>query len=532
MGILMSDAGNRRRRRKKIDASAVFHTAADVHEALEIAEYLKAEGIVDLFRGQTRSYPPLPSVLRPGVDRSDASLRLSIFADWVDRTPALSSLHGNSDLILAVAQHYGLKTPFLDFSTDPQVAAFFASDGASGLVSDPRYEPACIIAVNREAFINSWSDINERAVNQAMDQITRIVEVDVRNLWRLQSQKGVFIDIRADATLLEMFSGFVRIFFPNSGPVSIIDRGKIYPSEKSHLENYLDQFLLFEDYDRRSTALDKVFVLINPPSEEDQSERFLGITSYFVDDAFPPVHGSWVGIDRDLWNEEPNEAYVATVTGEVVTIVIETDRDPLEVRATITSEITKLLEKPYVRATSFGWKIVRLDGTDVSIDDEMCDVDENDEYPQILCGTVTRYLWDGIRRLPYTDRQVTQCMSNYLTIAACGWEEAMPALWGETTGVEFESGPVRLRCCVAEATLLRCVREDFLDYVAEGRRKQLESRGKTGFLGVLLEPQRLFKYPEFVAMFVEEILPAQAVFRFEGDTFAFNPLALEVFGAT
>src|SRR6516162_9251618 len=105
------------------------HYCKTATSAIKLAEELKARGEYDIFRGQRHTFDIRPSISREGVDREAASRRLNEFADWVHRTPDLSSLHGNLDAILAVAQHYGIQTPLLDFSYSPQVAGFFATDG-------------------------------------------------------------------------------------------------------------------------------------------------------------------------------------------------------------------------------------------------------------------------------------------------------------------------------------------------------------------------------------------------------------------
>jgi hypothetical protein len=92
-----------------------IHHVKDVWSAIEIAEELKQSGEYDLFRGQPHTFDIAPSILREGVDKKSAKQKVANFSHWVHQTPELSSLHGKNEAILAVAQHYGIKTPIIRF---------------------------------------------------------------------------------------------------------------------------------------------------------------------------------------------------------------------------------------------------------------------------------------------------------------------------------------------------------------------------------------------------------------------------------
>jgi FRG domain len=140
--------------------------------------------------------------------------RLSHFYGWVRQTPELASLHNNLDFFHAVAQHYRLPTTLLDFTFDPEVAGFFASHGARAAPLPGALRFSCIICANSERLTRSREDINQRHRDREGTELVRLVTVDVRNLWRLQAQKGLFLDIHVDANLLEMFSLLLHIEFP------------------------------------------------------------------------------------------------------------------------------------------------------------------------------------------------------------------------------------------------------------------------------------------------------------------------------
>jgi len=51
------------------------------------------------------------------------------FLGWTKATEGLEALASNDDAAIAVAQHYGFATHFIDFTTEPSVAGYFASEG-------------------------------------------------------------------------------------------------------------------------------------------------------------------------------------------------------------------------------------------------------------------------------------------------------------------------------------------------------------------------------------------------------------------
>ena len=144
-------------------------------------------------------------------------------------------------LVGAVAQHYGMKTPLLDFTHSPDVAGFFATDGGQN------GDTGTIICINRQRFVESWADINNRYIASTGSSLVSIVEIDVKNLWRLQAQSGLFLRYHVDSTMLEMFSFMLHIYFPQKAGTIILESARIYPKEKTHLEVMLDQQLSHRD---------------------------------------------------------------------------------------------------------------------------------------------------------------------------------------------------------------------------------------------------------------------------------------------
>src|SRR5271166_3562894 len=108
------------------------HRVSDVEEAIELAERFRQDGAYTWFRGQTKPWPPHTTMARAHM-AGEAQLRLAWdrflrLLSFMDVHPELRQIRENQNAFLAVAQHYGIPTPYLDFTTEPAIAGFFACD--------------------------------------------------------------------------------------------------------------------------------------------------------------------------------------------------------------------------------------------------------------------------------------------------------------------------------------------------------------------------------------------------------------------
>ena len=86
---------------------------------------------------------------------NEARQKADNFATWVKQTPGLEDIASNDDKIIAVAQHYGLATTLLDFTTEPAVAGYFAADGGP----PPEGMNSCIICINLDEAFTIWDSM-------------------------------------------------------------------------------------------------------------------------------------------------------------------------------------------------------------------------------------------------------------------------------------------------------------------------------------------------------------------------------------
>jgi len=495
------------------------HYCRTAASAVKLAERLKKSGDFDLFRGQRHTFRITPSIFRPGVDRVTARRKLNKFAGWVHNTPDLGSLHGNDDAILAVAQHYGIRTPLLDFSFSPQVAGFFATHG--GVEGDM----GTIICINRRRFIESWSDINERHVASEGFPLTRVVEIDVRNLWRLQAQSGLFILCQVDPTMLEMFSYMLHIYFPQRSHTTILEEDRVYPKEKSHLEVLLDQYFLIDTYEERSRGLELIF---GPPvitiSEEEADSH---VQSYFRPEGGQGHHDSWTSDYAKAWQIEPDERFLPDNRYRAVTIVIDDCSTTEKLENSIGSFIEETINVSAVPYRGhINWSVVGADGSVLYIDGEGSVSTVKDEWTLFKVSDMVNTIYAGMRYLPYTGAQVARSITRYILMIFFGCYQVI----GDAEGVETSGGSIRGRGFCSRVTLLNAIRDDFYDLV---KPEKLNDLKKMDFRDTIFAASRIkssYVFERFVDLFVEDLIPSQAAVAVEGLTIVLNPMRIDVLG--
>jgi hypothetical protein len=112
---------------------ATIYRASSVWEAIQMAKSFKKDGRYDWFRGQIKAWPPTSTLHRiesAGEQRRImfAHSRIQRFENWCNATSGLENIASEPDAPFAIAQHYGIATHLIDFTTDPGIAGFFACD--------------------------------------------------------------------------------------------------------------------------------------------------------------------------------------------------------------------------------------------------------------------------------------------------------------------------------------------------------------------------------------------------------------------
>jgi FRG domain-containing protein len=492
---------------------------ADVHEAIALAVRLRDERKYDWFRGQAKNYPLAPSLARrTEPERQEALEKLGRFEAWVHATPGLEELAaGGADHLLAVAQHYGIPTQFLDFTTAPEIAGFFACD-SEGFASD---QQSCIICLNTGELADFWRDI------PAEWPPPEFLRIDVPNLWRLQAQQGLFLF--CPYTNIEKYYKFDRIIFQAKVKACRDMRDRMYPTRKSQMEVLLDHYFMNElliEGDRRMVSMTAKMTVhrIDPPPE--------GIDTELARPWIPPL-ASWRTEAISPWRSTRDERLANVLNAERRRLEADLTDAPASTAAHVASQVTAMMSRGDApRGALVEWK---------------CDFSPNSAAVTGAAEleAALDWLWDGLRALPCSDQDLAIGMGNCVGLSAAhatarrlrpepgqdyaAWQDAANAVLGAAVHVGFDGadGSYSLGYA-AKTSLLECVREDVTDYIQPGFRDQIVGN-VIGLMQAIHSPDKLFEFEPLARVFARQIAPTQVLTR-SGRAVFFSPARINSLG--
>lgn len=491
-----------------------FHKANNVDEAVELANKLKEQNGYDLFRGQIKNWP-LKSSFGRQVDenkKDEVLEKMARFEWWVKRTKGLEELAKYPDGILAVAQHYGIPTNFVDFTTSPRVAGFFASYGK---IEEENVE-SCILCLNSQDLINFW-----KSFAPEYSPSPEILYLEVQNLWRLEAQHGVFLF--CPYSNFEHIYDLDRIYFPYTGQISSVKENEIFPKRKSQLEILLDQYFMNELMIENEKNIPLGITVHTIPEIKEKCSKEL-----LLNGTPPPKLSSWNDSHIESWLVQSNEKYLNTLGNETWEMTLDLNKDISSIQNEAIDYLTmQFKNNPNVRNRLLNWSIA-------VVGDQPSDPIEN------RIESYIKRLWDGLRKLPYDDQDIAKSLANCFTLASyllkrgrvmqVDWAKVTSECFGETIEIEFgsEDGSYS-RSFASKSKLLAAVREDIYDYIDPKWKTQLE-KNIIGLLQAIWTPDRLFDYDELTKIFAHEIVPVQVIMRSERVAVFFSPVRLDSFG--
>jgi len=372
------------------------YQVASLEEALSRAQQLQSLQPDTWFRGQRGNWPLASSFVRKNeAERELAIERLERFSAWAESVPALRGVVANDDALLAVAQHYGIATNLVDFTTEPRVAAFFACDDPSN--AHGNQDVSCIICL-RYAELKELCE-SVRTARPDM-HVPSAITIDVPELWRIQSQRGVFLEYPFDASFEKHYFDFDRIVFPAERDPQVLARlipkEDIYPSQKSDLETLLDQFFMLEVAEagrRRFLAAVPNLHHVEFESPPDGIE-----VACFKPGALP-VHESWRAEQLAAWHSMAEERWQPRSSAPTYVLSYPSSGSSADKVRTMAEQANDILEQHAgARAAPAVWT---LD-----------DASRTDAIPRWL-----ELAWNGLRRWPYSSRDIAEALA---TVAEFG----------------------------------------------------------------------------------------------------------------
>jgi hypothetical protein len=140
---------------------------------------------VDLFRGQVENKPLLPCICRSNPQDDLINIEVEMLSELKRRTSLLikDNLKDDWDWLI-YAQHFGLKTKLLDWTTNPLIALWFAINDF-GYIKEPSYLYS--LSVNQEDYTND----EERKEGPFNPGKTKVLNPTLNNA-RIIAQQGWF----------------------------------------------------------------------------------------------------------------------------------------------------------------------------------------------------------------------------------------------------------------------------------------------------------------------------------------------------
>jgi hypothetical protein len=491
--------------------------AANVEEAVAVATELKRNGQYDWFRGQLREWNPASSLERKLHQNPDAQIeinaKLNRFFTWAQAYPALAYLlqEENIDALVAVLQHYGVATSYIDFTTEPSIAGFFASDATTLPVEEGN---SVIYCLNTTDLVEFYDDLK---IDKAFMHLQAMpVTVDVPNLWRLQSQHGHFLF--ANHSWYQYYE-MDRIVFPWSGTPAYPSRDQIYPVHKSALEQSLDAYFFNEHRVESDAALRamaeaagkqslfKHVALTEPETYRKQS---------FISPLVAAEH--WSDYALKDWFSSPVEHFDSTV-GRRIPVALRSDAAAPSPADQIRHSINSALNlQPKIRAEAVEWSFTGLPS----------DVNEQ------LFSSSTRAAWNGMRNLPFTDNDIASAFSALVILCSLPdcqssdgkrADQAFTGWIADVIRVEFGSqdGSYSRAYC-SDRGLFEALEPA---WVANLREPESISSIHGAFKHTH-DPRLMFDFKRLANIFAREIIPSQLALR--RPVVLFNPAHLEVLG--
>ena len=486
--------------------------ARNALEATALADALRQSGKYDWFRGQKNNWPLRSSYARLDKGKqtganpeNETNEKLKRFHSWICSTPGLEDIRSHRDAIWAVAQHYGLPTNYIDFTIEPRIATFFATDAKTDT------EDACILCLSRADLKDFWSRMPSKYPPP------EFIDLDVSNLWRLQAQKGRFLF--CPYSDFENIYDLDRILFRHDGSFPLVTRGEMYPSRKSQLEILLDQYF---DNERRIVT-NKAFASmpfnwVNVGGGEAKCSPEM-----LRKGRLPPVHPTWSEKNLRDWRRLKNEPLARALSETRFTCSLHASEDV----QSVVNRVSGFVLKQITATKGCRDRLVRWS---FPVDELSSKVDNGESLD---VGWLVQLLWDGLRNLPYSDADIADGIGVLAALITCvlRGKTAHSAICSECLGdaIEVDIGAQDgsgARAYVSKKELRRAVRHDIRNCLADPD----DSASLSLLLQAMWTPSHLFDFNALAKIWARQIAPTQVLIYKNDNVVFYSPARIDAFG--
>lgn len=476
-------------------------------EALDLALEFKRTKKFDLFRGQNEDWPLIPSVYRlPQKQRVEAAEKLFAFSEFLSAYKFEEKDLESIDYIMAIAQHYGIPTEFVDLTYSPKVAMFFATHSNKKLNN----KEGVILCINKDKFnsVTKFIDI----VFKKEDVIPPFIyEPKIASLWRLKAQQGCFLQLTfAD---IESWYGMDKIIFPhNNECLNNICETDIYPENKSDLELIIDNYFAALRIDAGAKRLKRFsqkrgIKIVNIPKPE--------IYKYAKSEK---PHKSWNIENIKSWEYKVCNPYSKSKERSFNLEIHSTgnyydDIDKIEEQLTTIFKSNRITKRNFITPSVIYKPKIRS------------------KKISTLINKNVKNIWDGMRTLPYSRKKIIYSISKYLASEFYDSVEKIDIeeLFHIPILIELcDSFGAHCRCLISRPLLQWCLREDILDIQSDSLPKSVS----IDVLHYIQKTELIFNFNELVDLFYKEIIPSQVLRskNYKNPTLFFTPAYVDRIG--
>lgn len=469
------------------------------NQAILIVKQFLESNEYDLYRGQSGLWTVVSSFIRLDETEQKKALEKYEFIDsWLQEKLNID----DPDKRIAIAQHYHIPTNFVDFTTNPDVAMYFATEESG---REPN-EYACIICINTKEFNDNIKIMKQY---EEYTQYPEILDIDVDNLWRLQAQEGKFLYLPSKG--FEIRIPYKRIVFPrNSNYKNALNKDYIYP-RKSKLEEQLDMCFQAE---RMHFAMPRIYEFADSLQIPVYQATFDSYMKEAVNEK-ELCSFSWDQSVSDNWGNPIVENYKDAFTYETIVVDVVLNKDEFNIDEKIYDKVLLTLNNDLeIRNKLISWKF-KLDGKDI--------------YYLNNSTNIMNQLWDGIRNLPYSNHEVALIIKKSMHYFRHDYHNIdIKNIFDDqiTIVVSDKIGSFN-KAYVSRKKLSNTIRKD-LNNVLIDKVDDLE-RNLEKVIMIINQTNLLYDFLELKNLFIESIILTQ-LFNQRNDPIFFSPIDVDYIG--